>query len=287
MKILITGKSSYIGNSFFDWAKEHEPLFEVSRISLRNNELNNISFKGYDVVFHVAGIAHINSNKKLIPEYYRVNRDLAIDSAIKAKNEGVKQFIFTSSIAIYGRDYEINALKPIKEDEPRPINAYGQSKFDADLAIQKLNDVHFNTVILRIPLVYGLNAKGNLLKLMKLAILNPFYPKIENIRSVLNINNLNLLLSKIIHYNKAGVYYPQDSEYFNTNNFIKLVRTKLGKNVFFFNFLNFIFNSLACISEIPTKIYGNKFYNKSLSKVDFVDYNIFNVKSFIDDYFNR
>ena len=113
MKILITGKNSYIGNSVKSWLNEKEPSFIVDEISLRNIDLKTISFNDYDVIFHVAGIAHISSNKKLIPDYFRVNRDLAIELANKAKKDFVKLFIFTSSMAIYGNDKPIGDLFPI------------------------------------------------------------------------------------------------------------------------------------------------------------------------------
>jgi UDP-glucose 4-epimerase len=107
MRILITGKNSYIGNSVKAWLNEKEPFFFVDEVSLRNVDLKTVSFKNYDVIFHVAGIAHIFSNKKLLTEYFKVNRDVAIEVAKKAKQEGVKQFIFTSSMAIYGDDRPI------------------------------------------------------------------------------------------------------------------------------------------------------------------------------------
>ena len=95
MRILITAKNSFIGKSVKAWLNEKEPSFIVEEISLRKIDLRTISFKSYDVIFHVAGIAHVSSNKKLIPEYFRVNRDLAIEVANKAKKEGVKKIIFT------------------------------------------------------------------------------------------------------------------------------------------------------------------------------------------------
>ena len=160
MKILITGKSSYIGNSVKSWLNKTEPHFLVHEISLRNIELSSISFKSYEVIIHVAGIAHISTNKKFIPEYFKINRDLAIEVAIKAKEEGVKQFIFISSIAIYGDDMPIGNFKPIDTNKPTPTNAYGQSKLEAHLEIQKLQNNLFNASILRIPMVYGKSAKG-------------------------------------------------------------------------------------------------------------------------------
>jgi UDP-glucose 4-epimerase len=286
MKILITGKNSYIGNSFFEWVKEHEPTFEVNQVSLRNVNLSDLSFKGYDVIFHVAGIAHITSSKKLIPEYFRVNRDLAIEVAKKAKEEGVKQFIFTSSMAIYGDDFPIGFIKPIDINLPKPTNVYGQSKLEADLEIQKLNDTFFKTVILRIPMVYGKEAKGNFLKLFSFANSNALNPQIINKRSVLNINNLSEIIRVLIQQSKSGIYYPQDKEHFTTSNFIKKVRDYSGKKTINISFLNSMIKLLSIAFKNLNKIYGNKYYDSSFSIYDEINYQVSTLEEMIQDYFN-
>ncbi len=98
--------------------------------------------------FSCSGIAHITSSKKLIPQYFRVNRDLAIEVANKAKEEGVRQFIYTSSIAIYGDDLPIGIVKSIDINKPSPTDAYEQSKLEAEIDIQKLNYDKFKLSIL-------------------------------------------------------------------------------------------------------------------------------------------
>jgi UDP-glucose 4-epimerase len=285
MKILITGKNSYIGNSFLEWVMKHEPQFEVDKISLRNIDLNQISFKGYDVIYHVAGIAHITSNKKLIPKYFSVNRDLAIAVAKKAKEAGVKQFIFTSSMAIYGDDLPIGFVTPINIDQPKPTNAYGESKLEADLAIQDLNNNFFKTLILRIPMVYGKNAKGNFLKLYSIAKKFPLYPKIKNIRSVLNINNLSEFVRLSIIANISGVYYPQDNQYFSTNDFITKVRQRSNKSTHTLLLFNPVVILLSFFLKLINKIYGNKFYELKYSTYKNIIYQVESLDDFINSSF--
>jgi UDP-glucose 4-epimerase len=94
MKVLVTAKKSYIGNSFLKWIRYHKKDLDIVCLSLRDIDFDQFSFKSYDVVFHVAGIAHISSNKNLTSKYFSINRDLALKVAEKAKIEGVKQFIF-------------------------------------------------------------------------------------------------------------------------------------------------------------------------------------------------
>jgi nucleoside-diphosphate-sugar epimerase len=280
MKILITGKNSYIGKSFYNWVKEHEPSFEVDQLSLRNINLSDLSFKGYDVIFHVAGIAHITSNKKLVPEYFRINRHLAIEVAIKAKQEGIKQFIFTSSIAIYGDDLPIGVIKPIDVNLPKPTNAYGQSKLEADLEIQKLDDESFKTIILRIPMVYGENANGNFPKLYNFSKCFFVFPQINNQRSVLHVDNLSRVISYLIKNNLNGVYYPQDKQYLETVKLIKKIRSvKFNIVLKLFNFpLKVLSRKLVFIN----KIFGNKFFEQSLSKIKDCNYQVNNIYDFIE-----
>ena len=282
MRILITGKHSYIGGSVKAWLNEKEATFVVDEISLRNIDLNTLSFKNYDVIFHVAGIAHITSNKKMIPEYFRINRDLAIEVAKKAKQEGVKQFIFTSTMAIYGDDRPIGDFRPIDIEKPSPTNAYGQSKLAADLAIQKLQDQNFKVSILRIPLVYGVNSKGNFPKLEELAGRISIFPKLENIRSVINVLSLSELIRLLIIKKNYGVFYPQDKEYFSTSNFIKKYREKIHKKTIFIPFLSLILKFLSVFIKSINKIYGNKFYDAKVSVIEGVHYQIESCSSYIE-----
>ncbi len=278
MRILITAKNSFIGNSFASWVSKFEPSFEISKLSLRNQDLQKVSFKDFDVVFHVAGIAHIRRSSKLISHYFSINRDLAIEVAKKSKSEGVSQFIFTSSIAIYGNDNPINKLEPISIDKPKPNDAYGQSKLEADIALEKLNDINFKTVILRLPMVYGNFSKGNYSKLLKLAKLSFLFPNINNRRSVLHVNNLSSLLTNLIKNKSNGIFYPQDELYLNTIQLIKLVR----KNRFtiYLNNLKLLSFLLSKIN-IFNKIFGNRFYIQEISNINSINYQIENIYSSI------
>lgn len=281
MRILITSKNSYIGNSVKAWLNEKEPSFKVEEISLRNVELNKVSFKEYDVIFHVAGIAHISSSKKLIPEYFRVNRDLAIEVANKAKQEGVKQFIFTSSMAIYGDDRPIGDFTPIDVNNPKPTNPYGQSKLEADLSIQKLEANNFSVSILRIPMVYGKTAKGNFLKLVNVSQKLSIIPKIQNKRSVLHINNLSELVRLIILGKHKGLFYPQDINYFDTTKFITLFRLSKGKKTFKIPFSSVIVIMIAFFIKAVNKIYGNKYYEINQSIIKNINYQLFSIEDVI------
>jgi len=283
MKILITGKNSYIGNSVKSWLNEKEPSFIVDEISLRNIDLKTISFNDYDVIFHVAGIAHISSNKKLIPDYFRVNRDLAIELANKAKKDFVKLFIFTSSMAIYGNDKPIGDLFPIDIFNPKPSNAYGKSKLQADLSIQKLQSNDFNVAIIRMPMIYGKNAKGNFLDLVKISKKLSIFPRITNKRSVLHIKNLSELIRLIIVNKLSGLFFPQDHNFFNTTEFIFKTRTFYRKKTFLIPLLSIPLRFFGFFIKSINKIYGNKFYDSSLSIIKNINYQIYSIDDVIEE----
>jgi nucleoside-diphosphate-sugar epimerase len=132
-------------------------------------------------------------------------------------------------------------FKPIDVNNPKPTNPYGQSKLEADLAIQKLHDERFKVSILRIPMVYGKTSKGNFLKLVNVSNKLLIFSKINNIRSVLHINNLSELVTLIVLNTLGGVFYPQDQKYFYTTKFISSYRSKLGRKTILIPFLSLPF----------------------------------------------
>ena len=136
-KILITGANSYIGTSFEYYVKDkYLDLFEIETVDMLDLTWRKKSFTGYDVVFHVAGIAHQKETKKNGYLYYKVNTDLAIEVARKAKNDKVKQFVFLSSMSVYG----VNSGEITDVTIPNPKSHYGKSKLKAEEGILSLQD---------------------------------------------------------------------------------------------------------------------------------------------------
>ena len=133
-RILITGAESYIGTSFEKWLEKPQFMgrYQVDTLDMRKKNWKTYDFSTYDSIFHVAGIAHADIGKVTEEQkklYYAVNCDLAAEAAIKAKAEGVKQFIYMSSIIVYGEGESVRKKRVItKETEPSPSNFYGDSK---------------------------------------------------------------------------------------------------------------------------------------------------------------
>jgi glycosyltransferase involved in cell wall biosynthesis/nucleoside-diphosphate-sugar epimerase len=263
-RILITGANSYIGTSVEKYLLQWPNQYHVDTIDMIDGSWREKSFVGYDSVFHVAGIAHQNSGK--ITEerkqlYYKVNTNLTIDTAKKAKADGVKQFIFMSSIIIYGGSGKIGEKKVItRETKPAPEGAYGDSKLQAELGITPLQDDHFSICILRPPMIYGPGSKGNYRLLEKVALLLPFFPDIENERSMLQIDNLCKYVKLMIDTKRSGIYFPQNSEYVCTSDMVKQIACINGKCIHLTRIFNPLLRLLSGKLSVVDKVFGNLVY---------------------------
>jgi len=214
----------------------------------------------------VAGIAHISSNPKMEDLYYSVNRDLTIETAKKAKLNGVKQFIFMSSIIVYGDSSPFNCKRVIDMNTiPKPSNFYGKSKLQAEEYLLSLMDDYFKVVIVRSPMIYGRGSKGNYSKLSKLARIMPVFPYIQNERSMLYIDNLCELIRLVIDNEDKGIFYPQNEEYVCTSELVKLISEVHGKKIILTKLFNPILITIGKYFNAVNKVFGNLVYEKSMS----------------------
>ncbi len=261
-KILITGANSYIGTSFEKWLAQWPDKYSVDTVDMKDGSWNEKDFSQYDVVFHVAGIAHVSSDPKIEDLYYKVNRDLAYETAKKAKADGVKQFIFLSSMSVYGIETGV-----ISKDTPlKPNSAYGKSKLEAEELISGLaSDVKVAT--LRPPMVYGKGCRGNYQRLAKLAVKTPIFPDIDNKRSMVYIDNLCEFVRVLIDDCGAGLYFPQNDEYVKTSEMVKLIAEAHGKKIR----MTKLFNPLIRLMfgfGVVNKVFGDLVYEKRMSEYE-------------------
>lgn len=270
-KILITGANSYIGTSFEKYIYEnYRDGYQIDTLDMIDPNWKEYDFSGYDSIFHVAGIAHVdvgNVSKETEKLYYQVNCDLAYETALKAKKSKVKQFIYMSSIIVYGESAPYGKTKIITKDtKPEPANFYGDSKLQAEIKLSPLQDDSFNLVIIRPPMIYGKGSKGNYPMLSKLAKKLPVFPKINNQRSVLYVENLCEFVRLVISNNDQGIYYPQNSEYASTTVIVKTINPEIRIS----GILNpgvFISSKIpGKISGLCNKAFGNLVYEKSMSQ---------------------
>lgn len=289
-KILITGANSYIGTSFEKYAYEHySDKLAVDTVDMIDGSWRDRDFSKYDAVFHVAGIAHAdvgNVTEEVKAKYYAVNTDLAIETAEKAKEDGVKQFVFMSSAIIYGDSAPYGISKIISKDtEPAPANFYGDSKWQADKGVRALEDDNFTVTVLRPPMIYGKGSKGNYPALSKMARKLPVFPNIKNERSMLYIENLCEFLCQVMILNKSGIFYPQNAQYSRTSEIVRMIAETTNHKIF----VSKLFNPAVKLASIipgktrnlANKAFGNLTYDVSLSEYDF-DYRVADLKTSIE-----
>ena len=270
-RVLITGANSYIGTSFEKYIKENYPNdFEIDTVDMIGGAWREKSFAGYDSVFHVAGIAH-SDNGKISAEkeklYYAINTDLTIETAKKAKADGVKQFIFMSSAIVYGNSAPIGKSKVItRETAVSPANCYGDSKVQAENGLLPLNDDSFKVVILRPPMIYGKGSKGNYPVLAKMALKLPIFPYIKNERSMLYIENLTEFVRLMIVNEESGIFFPQNSEYSNTSELVKMIAECHGKNVRLVRGFTWAVKFIGLFTGLVNKAFGNLSYDMIISE---------------------
>lgn len=286
-RVLITGAGSYIGQSFIDYAKKYYPEnFEIDELDMMGDAWRECDFSNYDIVYHVAGIAHADVGKvseDTKEKYYAVNTDLTIEVAQKAKAEKVKEFIFMSSMIVYGESAPYGKKKEIDEHTvPAPANFYGDSKLQADVAVRELADDSFKVIVLRPPMIYGRGSKGNYPVLAKLAKKLPVFPDVDNERSMLYIENLceflcQVMLVREIKQN-ATVLIPQNAEWTNTSAMVEEIAKVNGKTIVTMKILK---PAVAIGSMIPGKIggmtnkaFGNNCYDRNVSSYNGVNYQL-------------
>lgn len=285
-KILITGAGSYIGESFKTYAEEHYPALEIDTLDMLDDDWRDRKFSDYDIVYHVAGIAHAdvgNVDDATKEKYYAVNTDLAVEVCEKAKAEGVKEFIFMSSMIVYGDSAPYGKTKIVDEHTvPKASNFYGDSKLQADVAVRDLSDDNFKVLVIRPPMIYGKGSKGNYPTLAKLAKKLPVFPDVDNQRSMLHIDNLceflgQIMLLKEVKEN-AVVLIPQNAEWTKTSDMVKGIAEVSGNKIRTMKIMKpavFLGGKMpGKIGGLVNKAFGNSCYAHEMSDYEGINYQL-------------
>jgi nucleoside-diphosphate-sugar epimerase len=244
-RTLITGASGFLGTEICKTLRSKgmpfvaavrnnakNSQFEVGDLTSTTNWINALS--GCDVVIHLAARVHVLENDVSDPlEAYRaVNVDATLNLARQAVEQGVKRFIFVSSVKVNG---ELTTDKPFSAfDPPAPMDPYAKSKLEAESALQSLSrTTGLEVVIVRPPLVYGPGVRANFLKLMQLVKLGLPLPfgNVQNRRSMVASDNLiDLLILCIYHPNAAGKIFMVSDDYdMSLPDLIRLIAASMGK----------------------------------------------------------
>lgn len=268
MNILITGAGSYVGTSVERWIKSHSN-HRVDTLDMLKDTWRDTDFSQYDVIYHVAGIAHVNAKANMEALYYKVNRDLTIEVAQKAKEDGVKQFIFMSSMIVF---HESRSLKPemiTSDTQPCPNGFYGDSKLQAEKGLHELESDTFKVCILRPPMIYGPHSKGNFPRLIKLAAKTPLFPDFHNQRSMLYIDNLAEFVLQAVERQLSGTFYPQNRELSDTVEIIRYFAKAQNHKVWFAKWLNPFVRLASHFMQPINKMFGTYYYASQMSQMPF------------------
>lgn len=271
MKILIIGKNSYIGNHIDEWLSKHG--HQVAQLDVLADEWKTFDYSPYDAIVHVAGIVHRPDcqNWEL---YKRVNTDMPIAIATMAKKAGVKQYIFFSTMGVYGIG---KRLKPTIVDENTPLapaGMYGKSKLMAEEGLSELQDETFQVAFVRPPSVYGKGCRGGYITgfasiARRLPVIPRAYEKVK--QSFIYIDNLSELVRLVIEKNKSGVFCPQDDKAVSANELLRVIDDGIGRKYRSSWLLGFGVRLLHFI-PLVNKAYGGVEYSKTLSDIEGLDY---------------
>lgn len=267
-KLLITGAGSFVGEAVQRYLEKWPEEFEIQVVGTRNGQWNEMDFFPYDSVFHVAGLAHADVGKAadaIKTKYYMVNTELAVNIAKKAKAEGVGQFIFMSSAIVYGESAPIGVEKVITKKTPvQASNFYGDSKIQAENGIRRLEDENFHVVILRCPMIYGKEGKGNFPVLERLALKMPLFPKVKNARSMLYVGNLAEFVRLMIENEETGIFWPCNQEWSNTSELVKMIAACHGKKTVLIPGFSWGLKLISHMTGYVNKAFGNMTYEEHL-----------------------
>ncbi len=258
-KILISGANSYIGTNIEKWLNREPHKYHLQTLDTMDPNWKKYDFVGYDVVFHVAGIAHRKEKSKLRDLYNEVNFQLVKDTFIKAKNSNVKLFIFMSSMSVYGLNHGYIDL----DTQCKPNTLYGKSKLKAEEFLLGSSNNLTKVCILRPPIIYGRNSPGNFAKMIRFLMKIRIFPKSYGKRSMLYVGNLAKFVEYCINNDISGIQHPQDNDYMKVSSIISVVSSEIKKNIYTIPYISIILKYLK--PKLYYKIFDDLCYDRKLS----------------------
>ena len=222
-RVVVTGAGGFVARELCQ--RLEETSYEVTRVVRRyesrftgsnfsvipdiagNTNWNSI-LRDHNCVIHLAARVHVMDETMADSwnEYLQTNVNGTLNLAQQAAAAGVERFIYISSVKVNGENTYGKPFFP--EDKPAPVDFYGQSKYEAEKGLKKIEEeTGLQVVIIRPPLVYGPEVKANFLRLLKWVQKGLPLPfgAIHNKRSFIYIANLaHFIIKCISHPGAAG-----------------------------------------------------------------------------------
>lgn len=260
-RILIAGANSYLGEHIAAWLNRTPDSFQPHTLDMRGEGWKRFDFSGFHAVVLVAGIAHQKETPENAALYESVNHILAVDVAQRAKAAGVSQFVFFSSMSVYGV-----TVGRITADTPTvPDTHYGRSKLAAEAELVSLADTGFHVAVLRPPMIYGSGCKGNYPRLASLVLRLPVFPRVQNERSMLYIDCLCLFVARLLESGEGGLYFPQNHAYISTCVLAQQIALAHGKRLWQPRGMGWLLRLLATRGGTVGKVFGTLTYDHAMS----------------------
>lgn len=225
MQVLVTGASGFVGQ----WLCRQLVANDHTYTAIQRDVLDSESYPhSYDCMIHLAGRAHImhETAEDIYKAYAAVNIDYTLKVAELARRLNIKRFIFLSSVKVSG---EASSQPFTEKDTPAPLDAYGQTKLAAEIALNEFCAAHqIELVIIRPPLIYGPGVKANFRQLIKLCLLPLPLPfaAVNNKRSFISLDNLTdfIILCSWHPLATGQTFLISDGEDVSTATLIKTIR---------------------------------------------------------------
>jgi UDP-glucose 4-epimerase len=273
MNILLTGGNGFIGNYF---QNNYGDSYNISTFSFRNDDINKLDLKNIDTIVHLSALVHQMGGASK-EAYFKINVNNTLELAKKAKKANVKQFVFMSSVKVYGEESDTPYTETTKCE---PQDDYGLSKLAAENKLKDMEDTNFTISILRTPIVYGYGVKANIENLINLVNKVPILPfsNIQNRRSMVYIGNLCHLLDTIIRQQSSGIFLAADDQALSTSKFISMISKASNKNCYLIQIP--FFESLLKLAKpsFHKRLYESLEINNQASKTKLNFKNIYTTK---------
>jgi len=253
MNVLVTGANGFVGSALCARLRRDGVFVrgavrslssqpdDVDTVAIGSLSLNSdwtVALKTVEQVVHLAARVHVMNDKSPDPlaEFRRVNVEGTAAIARQAAAEGVKRFVFLSSVKVNGEFTEVG--QPfIANDVPAPEDPYGVSKHEAEQLLRQIAaETGMEVVIIRPPLVYGPGVKANFESMMRLlasGVPLPLAAVTQNRRSLVALDNLVDLIVSCLHHPAAAnqTFLVSDGEDISTAGLLKRMGAAMGKPV--------------------------------------------------------
>jgi nucleoside-diphosphate-sugar epimerase len=254
MKILVTGATGFVGRYLCRTAIDRHysvlavvrpssdrsklpPATEFLSVDSISSPIPETALRGIDTVIHLAARVHVMKDTSGDPlaAHRQINTNATLSLARQAAQQGVKRFIYLSSIKVNGEG-STNLDRPYTENDiPQPSDPYGESKWEAEQGLKQISqETGLEIVIIRPPLVYGSQVKGNFEQLLRIIQLGLPLPlgSIKNRRSLIYVGNLvDAILSCTDHPAATNqTFLVSDGEDLSTPELIRRLATQIDNH---------------------------------------------------------